>query len=329
MTPTPTEGALSPEVSDGDYAQAVLLPLSFRLHCRKDAGENVSIGQPLRRDIERALNEAADRLSRQEARTTPAGLDREGVAAAVHRGRFQVDDTPTPFEDEDRGGREYCFRIADSVLALAASPSPPEGLTDARTWWFLENDEGRWLHDADHGTFTSDPNAALKWPNSTAANDFRFKLRGPLWALRATEHKWFAPAQPVPLDGDVAGVVAWLESAAAGTMDLRDRAKLGTVRALIQSLEGEKEAAENSAAIRLATLNIWKARAQAAEADCDSWKANAADLHAKLSASEARGAGVREALRAIEPFVDATSSDECFAACERARAELAKSEPGA
>lgn len=49
-------------LNDADFAQTVLFPLSFRLHCRKDAGENVAIGQPLRRDLEHAMNEAADRL---------------------------------------------------------------------------------------------------------------------------------------------------------------------------------------------------------------------------------------------------------------------------
>lgn len=65
--------------------------------------------------------------------------------------------------------------------------------TDPKTEWMLENSEGRWLHDAEHGAFTSDPNIALKWPNSVAADAFRLGLRGPLWALKVTEHKWIEP----------------------------------------------------------------------------------------------------------------------------------------
>ncbi|MDP3869214.1 hypothetical protein [Phenylobacterium sp.] len=65
--------------------------------------------------------------------------------------------------------------------------------TDPKTWWFLENDDGRWLENAAHGTFTSDPNEALKWENSTAADAFRLSLRGPLWSLKITEHMWIEP----------------------------------------------------------------------------------------------------------------------------------------
>lgn len=65
--------------------------------------------------------------------------------------------------------------------------------TDPKTEWMLENSEGRWLHDAEHGSFTSDPNIALKWPNSVAADAFRLGLRGPLWALKIAEHKWIEP----------------------------------------------------------------------------------------------------------------------------------------
>lgn len=45
-------------------------------------------------------------------------ISREEIAEAVHRGRFPADREPTPFADEDLGGREYCFRIADQILKL-------------------------------------------------------------------------------------------------------------------------------------------------------------------------------------------------------------------
>lgn len=47
---------------------------------------------------------------------------RNAIAEAVHRGRFPADREPTPFEGEDRSGREYCFRIADAVLPLVSGP---------------------------------------------------------------------------------------------------------------------------------------------------------------------------------------------------------------
>lgn len=63
-------------------------------------------------------------------------------------------------------------------------------MTDPKTWWFLENFAGQWLEDESHGLFTRTPSLALKWPNKTAADDFRSRLRHPLWALRVTEHRW-------------------------------------------------------------------------------------------------------------------------------------------
>lgn len=49
-------------------------------------------------------------------------VERDILADAVHRGRFPADREPTPFADEDRRGREYCYRIADVILALPAPP---------------------------------------------------------------------------------------------------------------------------------------------------------------------------------------------------------------
>ena len=67
------------------------------------------------------------------AASTPVGgweADRDAVAEEVHKGRFPADREPTPFADEDRSGREYCYRIADRVLALA--PPPPSVSTGPR-----------------------------------------------------------------------------------------------------------------------------------------------------------------------------------------------------
>lgn len=53
----------------------------------------------------------------------PMTVSREEMAATIHKARWPADRAlaATPFEDEDRNGREYCFRIADAVLAALRS----------------------------------------------------------------------------------------------------------------------------------------------------------------------------------------------------------------
>lgn len=50
-------------------------------------------------------------------------FDRNKLAATIHKARWPADraTAATPFEEEDRHGREYCFRIADAVLAFIAA----------------------------------------------------------------------------------------------------------------------------------------------------------------------------------------------------------------
>jgi hypothetical protein len=59
-------------------------------------------------------------------------LERERIAATVHKARWPADRqmTATPFADEDRNGREYCFRIADAILALLS----PDTTAVSSTW---------------------------------------------------------------------------------------------------------------------------------------------------------------------------------------------------
>ena len=47
-------------------------------------------------------------------------IARETLAETIHKARWPLDRVIhiTPFADEDRNGREYCFRIADAILAL-------------------------------------------------------------------------------------------------------------------------------------------------------------------------------------------------------------------
>lgn len=53
--------------------------------------------------------------------------DREVLAETIHKARWPADRTMaiTPFADEDRSGREYCYRIADAVLMLLKRDSVP------------------------------------------------------------------------------------------------------------------------------------------------------------------------------------------------------------
>lgn len=64
-------------------------------------------------DTHTAFEEAAAIIAahRLAALKSPA-VERDVLADAVHRGRFPADREPTPFADEDRRGREYCYRIA-------------------------------------------------------------------------------------------------------------------------------------------------------------------------------------------------------------------------
>ena len=46
-------------------------------------------------------------------------MNRDKLAETIHRARWPADRAMaiTPFEDEDKNGREYCYRIADAVIA--------------------------------------------------------------------------------------------------------------------------------------------------------------------------------------------------------------------
>lgn len=57
-------------------------------------------------------------------------VDREEMAATIHKARWPADraSAATPFEDEDRNGREYCFRIADAVLASLSQSDAQSGV---------------------------------------------------------------------------------------------------------------------------------------------------------------------------------------------------------
>ena len=106
---------------------------------------------------------------------------------------------PPDVEDELSHWTAVGYYATDRIITLIAAARPAVvsdevvEVTDRKSQWMLENSEGRWLHNAEDGTFTSDPNLGLKWPNRTAADAFRLSLRGPLWALKLTEHVWIEP----------------------------------------------------------------------------------------------------------------------------------------
>lgn len=54
----------------------------------------------------------------RKATIAPTIPSRDKLAEAIHKARWPADRATaiTPFEDEDRNGREYCYRIADAVM---------------------------------------------------------------------------------------------------------------------------------------------------------------------------------------------------------------------
>ena len=54
-------------------------------------------------------------------------IARETLAETIHKARWPLDRVIhiTPFADEYRNGREYCFRIADAILALLHREGEP------------------------------------------------------------------------------------------------------------------------------------------------------------------------------------------------------------
>jgi hypothetical protein len=105
-----------------------------------------------------------------------------------------------------------------------------------KTWWFLEAEGGSWLENEPHGTFTRDPNLAMKWPNEVDATNARQKMRHPLWCLKETEHAWVsAPAALTPLEGELLEALKRAEAfirerSGGGETEFRETALLPTIQ---------------------------------------------------------------------------------------------------
>jgi hypothetical protein len=103
-----------------------------RVKCALVNGWDRYTGPVLKADAQALLArlshlEEQAKLAAASPSTPRLGGERDRLAEAVHRGRFTADREPTPFADEDRHGREYCFRIADAVLALTSPTSGENG----------------------------------------------------------------------------------------------------------------------------------------------------------------------------------------------------------
>ncbi len=143
-----------------------------------------------------------DELERVAKRATQARRYRVGPKVYA-RGHgvplLTVNDLGPSLGQQDEDATYIATFDPPTILTLIAAARPAVvsdevvEVTDRKSQWMLENSEGRWLHNAEDGTFTSDPNLGLKWPNRTAADAFRLGLRGPLWALKLTEHVWIEP----------------------------------------------------------------------------------------------------------------------------------------
>jgi hypothetical protein len=143
-----------------------------------------------------------DELERVAKRATQARRYRVGPKVYA-RGHgvplLTVNDLGPSLGQQDEDATYIATFDPPTILTLIAAARPAVvsdevvEVTDRKSQWMLENSEGRWLHNAEDGTFTSDPNLGLKWPNRTAADAFRLSLRGPFWALKLTEHVWIEP----------------------------------------------------------------------------------------------------------------------------------------
>lgn len=136
-----------------------------------------------------------DELERVAKRATQARRYRVGPKVYA-RGHgvplLTVNDLGPSLGQQDEDATYIATFDPPTILTLIAAARPAVvsdevvEVTDRKSQWMLENSEGRWLHNAEDGTFTSDPNLGLKWPNRTVAD-------GPLWALKLTEHVWIEP----------------------------------------------------------------------------------------------------------------------------------------
>lgn len=63
---------------------------------------------------------------------------REDLAETIHKARWPADRQMAiiPFADEDRSGREYCFRIADAILTRAGPAQDAVRAAAERVCWF-------------------------------------------------------------------------------------------------------------------------------------------------------------------------------------------------
>lgn len=91
--------------ADDGFAQAILRPLAFRLAARAEVGENVAIGQGLRKELERAVNGAADRLETLRealvvARSVMSPQLSPSACAFVDAALLPASSRPTPSKGE-------------------------------------------------------------------------------------------------------------------------------------------------------------------------------------------------------------------------------------
>lgn len=103
-------------IDDLGFAQAILQPLVCRLQCRADAGENLHIGQSLRRELEYALAGAADRLS-------APGKTQDGEALPIElAGPWHPDETGT----FNSAGWGFTVLVPDRFWDRPDNELPPE-----------------------------------------------------------------------------------------------------------------------------------------------------------------------------------------------------------
>ena len=105
-----------------DCAQSIMETYIGRRHISTEAGRKVALDD--------AMQHAFGLLSLRRAPAQASDVvwthgKRQAMAEVVHKARFKERE-PNPFEEEDRNGRAYCFRIADAVLASLPAQPPQD-----------------------------------------------------------------------------------------------------------------------------------------------------------------------------------------------------------
>jgi hypothetical protein len=137
-------------------------------------------------------------LSALSGLSLPGRDAREAIARAVHRGRFPADRVPSPFEMEDARGKEYCFRIADQIIAL--STVQDGSVRDDAGQWTTADEQA--LHERARDLLDTAGEEMLRIePNATVWVTRNSALRAIIHLIEPARRSTL-PQSPAPISGD-------------------------------------------------------------------------------------------------------------------------------